>query len=98
MVCRSETAAFSLKTPRTGGAKALVIGLAFARSPGCASEARSVDLCDRESGTSRDSTGLPRMLAALSGPSRQVHGRRSVTYMSEDWIDGEVTSHRGPDE
>lgn len=31
-------------------------------------------------------------------PTRKVPGRRGMTYTEEDWIDGEATSHRGPDE
>ncbi len=33
-----------------------------------------------------------------SGPVRKVPGRRGITYIEEDWIDDEATSHRGPDE
>jgi hypothetical protein len=33
-----------------------------------------------------------------AGPVRKVPGRRGMSYMEEDWIDDEATSHRGPDE
>ena len=58
-----------LSSPRGSiarGSSDIRIALAFARSLGCASEERSVDLCDRDIGMSRDSTGLPYMHAARS--------------------------------
>jgi len=33
-----------------------------------------------------------------AGATRKVPGRRGMTWEEEDWIDDEVTSHRGPDE
>jgi len=33
-----------------------------------------------------------------SGPNRTVPGRRGMTWVEEDWIDQEETSHRNPDE
>lgn len=32
------------------------------------------------------------------GPARTVPGRKGMSYTEEDWVDEEVTSHRGPDE
>ena len=33
-----------------------------------------------------------------AGPTRKVPGRRGMSYEEEDWVDGDVTSHRLPDE
>jgi len=33
-----------------------------------------------------------------AGPPRKVPGRRGMTYVEEDWIDEDATSHRKPDE
>jgi hypothetical protein len=33
-----------------------------------------------------------------AGPARTVPGRRGMTYIEEDWLDDEATSHRGPEE
>ena len=33
-----------------------------------------------------------------AGPARKVPGRRGMSYTEEDWVDGDATSHRGPDE
>ncbi|MCP4003688.1 MAG: hypothetical protein GY725_05785 [bacterium] len=33
-----------------------------------------------------------------AGPTRKVPGRRGMSYEEEDWIDGEATNHRSPDE
>jgi hypothetical protein len=32
------------------------------------------------------------------GPTRKVPGRRGMTYEEEDWVDAEVTAHRGADD
>lgn len=32
------------------------------------------------------------------GATRKVPGRRGMTWEEEDWVDGEATAHRGPDE
>ena len=32
------------------------------------------------------------------GPTRKVPGRRGMTYEEEDWIDEELTAHRGADD
>ena len=32
------------------------------------------------------------------GPVRKIPGWRGMTYIEEDWVDDEATSHRGPDE
>lgn len=32
------------------------------------------------------------------GPTRTVPGRKGMSYIEEDWVDDEATSHRGPDE
>ncbi len=29
------------------------------------------------------------------GPTRKVPGRRGITYDEEDWVDEELTAHRG---
>ena len=33
-----------------------------------------------------------------AGPNRKVPGRNGMTYIEEDWIDEEETSHRGPED
>lgn len=33
-----------------------------------------------------------------AGPTRKVPGRKGMFYEEEDWVDGDATSHRGPDE
>lgn len=33
-----------------------------------------------------------------AGPTRKVPGRKGMSWTEEDWVDEEVTSHRGPDE
>lgn len=33
-----------------------------------------------------------------SGPKRKVPGRKGMSYTEEDWVDEEMTSHRGPDD
>ena len=33
-----------------------------------------------------------------AGPKRRVEGRKGIVYVEEDWVDEEMTSHRGPDE
>ena len=33
-----------------------------------------------------------------AGPTRKVPGRKGMSWEEEDWIDEEVTAHRGPDE
>jgi hypothetical protein len=33
-----------------------------------------------------------------AGPTRKVPGRNGMTWEEEDWVDEEVTAHRGPDE
>jgi hypothetical protein len=33
-----------------------------------------------------------------SGTARKVPGRKGMTYVEEDWVDEEATSHRDPDE
>jgi hypothetical protein len=33
-----------------------------------------------------------------AGSARTVPGRRGMTYIEEDWVDDEATSHRGPEE
>jgi hypothetical protein len=33
-----------------------------------------------------------------AGPSRKVQGRKGMVYVEEDWVDEEMTRHRGPDE
>ena len=30
-----------------------------------------------------------------AGPNRKVPGRKGMTYIEEDWVDEEETSHRG---
>ena len=32
------------------------------------------------------------------GPKRKVPGRKGMSYVEEDWVDQDVTSHRGPDD
>src|SRR5882724_2511166 len=32
------------------------------------------------------------------GPVREVPGRNGTTWLEEDWVDEEATSHRGPDD
>ena len=32
------------------------------------------------------------------GPTRKVPGRQGMTYEEEDWVDAEVTAHRGADD
>jgi len=33
-----------------------------------------------------------------AGPKRKVPGRKGMSYIEEDWVDEEATSHRGPDD
>ena len=33
-----------------------------------------------------------------AGPTRKVPGRKGMTYEEEDWVDEDLTAHRGPDE
>jgi hypothetical protein len=33
-----------------------------------------------------------------AGPTRKVPGRRGMTYEEEDWVDAELTAHRGADD
>lgn len=33
-----------------------------------------------------------------AGPTRQVPGRKGMSYEEEDWVDDDATEHRGPDE
>ncbi|HAS91242.1 MAG TPA: hypothetical protein DCS12_03000 [Clostridiales bacterium] len=33
-----------------------------------------------------------------AGPNRKVEGRNGMVYVEEDWVDEEMTRHRGPDE
>jgi hypothetical protein len=33
-----------------------------------------------------------------SGPTRKVPGRRGMVYEEEDWVDAELTAHRGADD
>jgi hypothetical protein len=33
-----------------------------------------------------------------AGTARKVPGRHGMSYTEEDWVDGDATSHRGPDE
>ncbi len=33
-----------------------------------------------------------------AGPKRKVPGRQGMSYTEEDWIDGDATAHRGPDD
>ena len=33
-----------------------------------------------------------------AGPTRNVPGRKGMTYKEEDWVDEDATSHRGPDD
>ncbi len=33
-----------------------------------------------------------------AGPTRKVPGRSGMTYEEEDWVDKELTAHRGPDD
>jgi len=32
------------------------------------------------------------------GPGRKVPGRKGMSYVEEDWVDEDATSHRGPDD
>ena len=34
----------------------------------------------------------------LAGPTREVPGRKGMTWTEEDWVDEDATSHRGPDD
>ncbi len=36
--------------------------------------------------------------AYRAGPTRKVPGRRGMQWEEEDWVDEEVTAHRGPDD
>lgn len=33
-----------------------------------------------------------------AGPTRQVPGRKGMTWEEEDWVDEDATAHRGPDD
>lgn len=33
-----------------------------------------------------------------AGPTRKVPGRKGMSYTEEDWVDEDVTAHRGPDD
>jgi hypothetical protein len=33
-----------------------------------------------------------------AGPTRNVPGRKGMSYTKEDWVDEYATSHRGPDD
>jgi hypothetical protein len=33
-----------------------------------------------------------------AGPARKVPGRKGMSYIEEDWVDEDATSHRGPDD
>lgn len=33
-----------------------------------------------------------------AGPTRKVPGRKGMTWEEEDWVDGDATAHRGPDD